>query len=201
MLLVLSLIISLKKICFRILRQTKVKNSYFDKRIGDWRYKNTCNHSSKDLPCHSSTFTWLYSLSRLYFLGNNIIESSFVNQGWRNASSALRREPGGYSRNCCRRFKTKSSEDALLLVEVVAEWITEDKGRLGRRGESGTAGTMLKTTLFAPGSSSNSYCGWFFLKKWQHKNELYNQQASSPRSESRISWKYSMPSQSHPFLH
>ena len=67
-----------------------------------------CNHFSKGLPCHSSTvFTWLYSFSRLYPLGNNIIESSLVNQGWRSASSALIREAGGYTRNCCRRFKIK----------------------------------------------------------------------------------------------
>jgi hypothetical protein len=124
-----------------------------------------CNHSSNDLACHSSTvFTWWYSFSRLYPLGNNIIESSLVNQGWRNASSARIREPGGYSRNCCRRFKTKFVgflESALSLVEVVGELSTEEGGRLGRRGESGTAGTMLNTTLLAPGSSLNSYCKRF----------------------------------------
>ena len=34
---------------------------------------------------------------------------------------------------------------------------TVDGGKFGRRGSSGTAGTTLNTTLFAPGNSSNSY--------------------------------------------
>lgn len=125
-----------------------------------------CNHSSKDLPCHSSTtvFTWWSSFSRLYPLGNSITESSFISQGWCNASSACIRELGGYTKNCCKRFKTESfdtSSDALSLIEVVTEGNTEDRGRLGRRGERRTEGTMLNTRVLAPGSSSNSY--WIHL--------------------------------------
>ena len=119
------------------------------------------NHSSKDLPCHSSTivFTWRYSLSMLYPLGNSSIESSSVNQGWCNASSARIRKLGGYRRNCCRRCKTEFFCTLVegALIEVVVEPSTEDGGRLGRRGERGTGGTVVNTTLLAPGSSLNSY--------------------------------------------
>lgn len=87
-------------------------------------------------------------------MGNNIIESSLVNQGWHDASSARIREPGGYSRNCCRRFKT----EFVGFLESAVDEGAEEGGRLGRRGESGTAATMLNTTLLAPGSSLNSYC-------------------------------------------
>ena len=53
------------------------------------------------------------------------------------------------------------------LFEVLS---TQEGGRLGRRGESGTAGTILNTTLLAPGSSLNSYCRRFRMalirRKW-----------------------------------
>lgn len=68
------------------------------------------------------------------------------------ASSARRRDAGGYTRNCEMRSIT---EDVFDVMSLGDGWM-EDGGRLGRSGRSGTDGTTLNTTDEAPGSSSNS---------------------------------------------
>jgi len=77
------------------------------------------------------------------------------NQECRKADEAERRDAVGYVRRLVRR----SSAGCMLLGDGVSdddESKTEGDGRLDKRGASGTEGTMLKTTDFDPGSSSNS---------------------------------------------